>query len=380
MLSCYSHSCHFQTQTCAGPALDEFSRVSAGSKQRTAADETSISLLPSRGERLALSVAMVQALPQLSRNLRPYLESIGRPTESFSSAASNNKKDKKTLRLAQLGCETNEPYGPIQHTGELFLALLEQASRDKSTVFRIDLFNAKKEEYPDDWSVYHGVIIPGSFSAAYDDDPWILQLQRVIQNFIVARHIPTLGICFGHQLVAHSYDDGCATATPSGARGGRFFVMPAIGRQHHTHQHQHQQRQNSWLDDGETGLHLYYTHGDMVAQLPETAVCLGGDDVVPIQAAAYFGTIAEKDDWVKKGGGAESKQPFAVTLQAHPEYATSMDQGVERTLCRCLQAQADRGAIANQEEATRDAITAYEQVKSDSVKVMTKVLTMLGWD
>jgi GMP synthase-like glutamine amidotransferase len=333
--------------------------------------------------RLALSVAMVQALPQLSHNIRPYLESIGRRTDSFSSSssiASNNNNKDKTLRLALLGCETNEPYGPIQHTGALFLALLEQASRDKSTVFRIDLYNAKEEEYPVDWTIYHGVIIPGSFSAVYDDDPWILQLQRVIQNVIVARQIPTLGICFGHQLVAHSYDDGRATVTPSGARGGRFFVMPAIGHQHQHKHHTHQQRQNSWLDDGETGLHLFYTHGDMVAQLPETAVCLGGDDVVPIQAAAYFGTIAEKDDWVKKGGGAAAKQPFAVTLQAHPEYATSMDQGVERTLCRCLQAQADRGAIANQEEATKDAITAYEQVKSDSVKVMTKVLTMLGWD
>jgi GMP synthase-like glutamine amidotransferase len=357
---------------------------------------------------------VMPAMPQrLSGNgLRPYLESAGGRTDGDvpSSAAAagniieNTKTTTKTRRLALLGCETNEPYGPIRHTGELFLTLLEQAAAvasanknddgqfSRTTDFRIDLYNAKEEEYPNDWTSYDGVIIPGSFSAAYDVDPWIVRLQSVIQNEIVARQIPTLGICFGHQVIAHSYKGaggenggadggGLATPTPSGARGGRF-VMPLT--------------RPSWLVDHIDNVddddkiaddpHLYFTHGDMVARLPATAVCLASDATVPVQAAAYFGSVKDKEAWldenVKKQNGntTAAKQPFAVTFQAHPEYATSMDRGVERTLCQCLQAQADRGAIVNGEAAAKDAIAAYDKVKSDSVKLMAKVLTMLGWD
>jgi GMP synthase-like glutamine amidotransferase len=357
---------------------------------------------------------VMPAMPQrLSGNAqRPYLESAGGRTDgdvpSPASAAAagnmieNTKTTTTTRRLALLGCETNEPYGPIRHTGELFLALLEQAAAavaaanmnddgqfNGTTAFRIDLYNAKEEEYPDDWTSYDGVIIPGSFSAAYDDDPWIVRLQSVIQNEIVARQIPTLGICFGHQVIAHSYKGavgenggadggGLATPTPSGARGGRF-VMPLIRPLWFV---DHVDDDDKTADDP----HLYFTHGDMVARLPATAVCLASDAIVPVQAAAYFGSVEDKEAWlvekVKKQNGnkAAAKQPFAVTFQAHPEYATSMDRGVERTLCQCLQAQADRGVIVDGEAAAKDAIAAYDKVKSDSVKLMAKVLTMLGWD
>jgi GMP synthase-like glutamine amidotransferase len=286
-----------------------------------------------------------------------------------------------------LGCETNEPYGPIPHTGELFHALLEQAASSHqqmmkkkdpptstttattttTTVFQIDLYNAKNEEYPGDWSIYHGVILPGSFSAAYDTDPWIIKLQSIIQTVLVAQQIPTLGICLGHQIFAHSFQNGLATRTPSGARGGRYTMT-------YNHMWRNEEEEE---EETATSLDLYYTHGDMVAQLPETAICLGGDDTVPIQAAAYFGTIQERNDWLLKEEAA--KPPFAVTFQAHPEYATSMDRGVERTLCQCLQAQADKGLISNKEQAMDDSIAAFERVKTDSLTAMARVLELLRW-
>lgn len=50
---------------------------------------------------------------------------------------------------------------------------------------------------------YDGYIITGSRSGAYDDLPWI----GVLQEFIRAcwqQEIKVVGICFGHQIIAHS--------------------------------------------------------------------------------------------------------------------------------------------------------------------------------
>ncbi len=58
--------------------------------------------------------------------------------------------------------------------------------------------------YPDDPDVsvdaYDGVVISGSTASVYDERPWIddqLELVRSLRD----REIPTLGVCFGHQLV-----------------------------------------------------------------------------------------------------------------------------------------------------------------------------------
>lgn len=294
----------------------------------------------------------MQASPQSCSN-RPFLKSTLDPQNT-------KESERRRLRLALLGCETNEPYGPIHHTGELFMSLFEQASSGNIRI-HIDLFNAKEQDYPDNWDLYDGIVIPGSFSAAYDSNSWILKLRDFIQKEVVGKQIPTLGICFGHQVLAHSFATGLAISTPSGARGGRYTM----------------ETQHSWTSDA-SHPNLYFTHGDMVAKLPETAVCLGGDDLIPIQAAAYFTTVAEKEAWMNEGTIKET-QPFAVTFQAHPEYATSMERGVERTLCGCLRAQASRGAIANEDEAIKDSKETFENVRIDSVRLMSTVMTMLGW-
>ena len=49
-----------------------------------------------------------------------------------------------------------------------------------------------------------GIIVLGSGASVYDEDPWIGALQKWWESKL-ARNIPSLGLCFGHQLIAHMF-------------------------------------------------------------------------------------------------------------------------------------------------------------------------------
>ena len=310
--------------------------------------------------------------------------------KSFTIGSSEHESapdDSLELSFALLGCETKDPYGPLTHTAQLLIDMLgmaaikanecivDEASTESKTKcysrqirIRMSIYNAQLMEYPrkDRWDVYDGIIIPGSFSSAYDTDPWIEQLKQIIQSEIVPNHLKTLGICFGHQVLAHSFSmhssktpnsttecDGRAVATPTGPRAGRF-QMPLTSAGCSLLHLSKPIPPNTNNQDGDTNnnreqLQLYFTHGDMVEQIPNVAVNLGGDSTVPIQSAAYFATSqdAEKFKYRKHAfavTNTESLQPipYAITMQAHPEYSTSKEMGIYRTLFQCMDAMEQR--------------------------------------
>jgi GMP synthase-like glutamine amidotransferase len=282
--------------------------------------------------------------------------------------ANNNGHVKKTLRLCMLGCETQPPYGPIPHTANLLLDLIAEAAKKSSSYssFQIvmELFDATNQDYPDDIHVYDGVLLPGSFSSAYQELPWIERLKEYIQETIVRNQIPTLAICFGHQILAHSFGgmqmkNGRCVPTPTGPRAGRFQLsLSEAGR-------------DLW---GVQSLELFYTHGDMVEQIPDnTAVALGGSPGLPFQAVAYFG---ENDN-----EGAPSKRPYAISLQGHPEYGVSIENGFRKTLSSCMVAMEERGHLNSEtrKHALQDAEDHFEKVRADSILAMAKIGQALGW-
>jgi GMP synthase-like glutamine amidotransferase len=339
----------------------------------------------------------------------------------------------RTLRFVMLGCEPNPPYGPNHHTAELLLDLIAQAAlestmtssnttsssrrrpateqpqQDIRWTLSIRIYDVQKGEYPADgneWSSYDGVLLPGSFSTAYDESPsaaWIATLLQVVQQEIVAVQRPTMGICFGHQILAHSFATGCAAKVPTGRKAGRF-AMPLtrtgaelldFGRYESS---DGEDINNNNNNNGNTNsIGLYYTHGDMVAQLPSVAVLLGGNEQVPIQAAAYFATaedaakvVQASADAVGKVGNSEQQlpKPYAVSFQAHPEYASTTESTREKGTgigYRTLELNLDKmklsGGLSQEQRLSigRDAQEHFETVQRDSVHVMLSTGRLLGW-
>ncbi len=256
------------------------------------------------------------------------------------------------LRLALLACENHPPYGPPRHTAQLFLELLHQVAlldNLHSYDIIIHVYNVIAEEYPTDWSEYQGFIVPGSFAAAYDTDPWILALRKQLQTHIVANERPTLAVCFGHQIMAHSFfPDGQASKMPY-ARAGRYEVTNVP--------------EDSCL--GTNSFSQFFSHGDCVEKLPKTAAAWGcSDPHIPVQIAACY--------------GPSSSTPYCISFQAHPEYATEDTLG---TLRGCMDAMKERKALSTEEydQQLQDAHATHTAVKAANLQVMRRVVQTLGW-
>jgi GMP synthase-like glutamine amidotransferase len=312
-------------------------------------------------------------------------------TKMFGDPVTSGAEDThtRTLSFIMLGCEPNPPYGPNQHTAELLLDSIGQAALESTSsilwTISIHIYDVQKGEYPDndDWNSFDGVLLPGSFASAYDGTTaaWIETLARVIQQEIVAAQRPTLGICFGHQLLAHSFPSGCAVKTPTGPCGGRFAMTMTKAGSDLLKWSSNDSDNNESID----GLSLYYTHGDMVSQLPNVAVSLGGNEQVPIQAAAYFATPDEAAR-VAAGNSSSSSceqqplpKPYAVTFQAHPEYASSRSLGMHQTFDQVLDSMERRGDLKGRLSAGQDAQEHFETVQKHSVHVMLSAGRSLGW-
>ena len=77
----------------------------------------------------------------------------------------------------------------------------------------------------------------------------------------------------------------------------------------------------------------------------------------------------------------DSSRAIAVTFQAHPEYASSKERGLEGTLQRIIREMASRGDITAEEaeQAHHDSILHYEEVREQSIDVTIRACQLLGW-
>ncbi|KAI6026501.1 class I glutamine amidotransferase-like protein [Pisolithus microcarpus] len=120
------------------------------------------------------------------------------------------------FRLALLECSRPLPttLGKYRRVYQTWLdASLEivNASRTEPVTYTLDGYDVVDEmEYPPDDIEYHGVLITGSPSSAYEDLEWINRLITYVKRIISEEPNTRLfGICFGHQIIARALGGEC---------------------------------------------------------------------------------------------------------------------------------------------------------------------------
>lgn len=120
-------------------------------------------------------------------------------------------------------------------------------------------------EFPETVDTCDGYVITGSPNGVYDADPWIADLMQFIRDCYAAEK-KLVGICFGHQVLAHALGGRTEKSEKGWGLGLKPFDVVA---------------QKPWMTEPAGRFDLYFVHQDQVQQLPAEAELLGGNGFCP---------------------------------------------------------------------------------------------------
>lgn len=169
-----------------------------------------------------------------------------------------------------------------------------------------------------------GYILSGSPKAAYEKDPWIIELGDFIRKAHTLKK-KIVGICFGHQLIAHSLG-GLAEKSPSGWGVGvhKFQIL------------EHREWMKPKLTTPKQTMALLFSHQDQVTRLPEDSTLLAGNKFCPYQMFTIGNHI--------------------LGMQGHPEFNVKFAKGRLTARFERIGAEKVKQAMQTLEEETHGQI------------------------
>ncbi len=152
------------------------------------------------------------------------------------------------------------------------------------------LHPAARDALPDPASL-RGAVLTGSWSMVTDREPWSERTAQWLRDAMAAQ-LPLLGICYGHQLMAHAFG-GVVDYHPRGREIGLHTVqrLPAAAA-------------DPLLASLPDRFLAHLTHEQSVLQPPATATVLAGTAHDPHQVLRYG--------------------PRALSVQFHPEFTAGL--------------------------------------------------------
>jgi GMP synthase-like glutamine amidotransferase len=185
------------------------------------------------------------------------------------------------MRIGLLECDhVDEKYRRLSGDyADMFAALF--SDQDDVELVRYDVVNGALPGSP---SECDGWLATGSRTSAYDDEEWIHRVGGFVRA-AAATEAPFVGICFGHQLLAHALG-GTVERAPSGWGAGVLVVAV--------------EHKEPWMEPTRTEVHLHFMHQDQVSTLPDGGEVVGAAEHCPVAAFTVGDTM--------------------LGIQAHPEF------------------------------------------------------------
>lgn len=169
---------------------------------------------------------------------------------------------------------------------DMFASLLQKAAEAQGDVqLTLETYRVTDDEFPASVDACDGYLITGSRHSVYDNLPWIPKLAEFTGQAMKAG-IRIVGICFGHQLLAHFFGGATEPADVGWCVGVHDTQVLA---------------EYSWMQPPMKAFGLLSSHKDQVRQLPAGAQVFARSEACP-----YAGFMLGER---------------VLTLQGHPEFA-----------------------------------------------------------
>ncbi len=136
-----------------------------------------------------------------------------------------------------------------------------------------------------------GWIITGSRSGTYENEPWIPPLEAFLHACLQA-HVPVVGICFGHQILAQAMGGTVVKSDKGWGVGLLDYQVTAP---------------QSWMEGIGEGFTIPAIHQDQVIKAPKGAKVFVKSDFCPIAGLLY----------------GDPDKPDAFSIQPHPEMSAA---------------------------------------------------------
>ncbi|MBY6210231.1 GMP synthase [Microbulbifer agarilyticus] len=171
---------------------------------------------------------------------------------------------------------------------EMFAALLKR----EDDALEFVTYEVQHGEYPADIDEVDAYLITGSKTGVYDDQPWIAPLMEFVRELRRSEK-PTLGICFGHQIIAHALGGEARKSEKGWGVGVHSYEV---------------QETPAWMVEPQPRFSLLVSHQDQVVALPPETKVIASSDFCPYAMLQVGGHM--------------------LTMQAHPEFTKPYSKGL----------------------------------------------------
>lgn len=177
--------------------------------------------------------------------------------------------------------------------GQIFHELLTAAAKRTQPDLQVTSteYDTRKLEYPTSLSEVDLILITGSINSAYDDIPWVHQLEQyIIDTYRDHPRVKWFGSCFGHQIICQALLKGYGVRVDAEARGWEVGVKEMdMGSEF----------RNNFAEQGfkvPQKMKLQFVHGDFVVvpdsdALPRGWSVMGSTDWCANQGMMEFGRV-----------------------------------------------------------------------------------------
>ncbi|WP_325892549.1 glutamine amidotransferase-related protein [Grimontia sp. NTOU-MAR1] len=172
------------------------------------------------------------------------------------------------MRIGLLLCDDVKP--ELQNTHRNYPGMFERTLKKVDPSLSLHCYRVIDGEYPTSIDECDGYVISGSRYSVYDDLLWIKKFEDFVR-ILYEQQKPTVGICFGHQMMAQALG---GKVERSGKGWGVGIATSTLSTE--------EKVTPPWLKSPKTDFSLVVSHQDQVSLLPPDSATLASSDFCPI--------------------------------------------------------------------------------------------------